>query len=184
MIFDNQQDTSKIELQEEKNDKNRLLLKIIDSYPGIRYRELLRITKLNNGTLSRHLAALENCSTIKVIRLRNSNIIRYYPTSTSTEETIILWYLKIKTTKEIIIKLLDRKNCTFSEIVAYIDKAPSTTSWNLKRLEESGIIIRRKEMKVSEFSLKNPLEVKNIFEKSNNKMSMKIDNHTFSIEDL
>ena len=110
MICYNHHDTiKKEEQQKEKNDKKKLLLNVIDLYPGIRYRELLRITKLSNGTLSRYLASLEICSTIKVIRLKNSNIIRYYPLSTSTEETTILGYLKIKTTKEIIIKLIEKK---------------------------------------------------------------------------
>ena len=43
-------------LEKEKNDRKKLLLKIINFSPGIRYRELLRITSLNNGTLSHHLA--------------------------------------------------------------------------------------------------------------------------------
>jgi predicted transcriptional regulator len=174
----------KEEQQKETNDKKKLLLKIIDLYPGIRYRELLRTTNLNNGTLSRYLANLENCSTIKVMRLNNSNIIRYYPASTPLEETIILGYLKIKTTKEIIIKLVEKKCCTFNEIVGHIDKAPSTTSWNLKRLMDSEVIIKRRETKVSEFSLKNPLEVERILEKNNIQLHRKIDNFTSLIEDL
>src|SRR6185312_9228575 len=101
--------------EKEKDGRKKLLLKIINFSPGIRYRELLRITSLNNGTLSHHLSTLEKCSTIKIIRLQNSNITRYYPASTSNEEAIILGYLKIKTTKEIIIKLLEQKRCTFNE---------------------------------------------------------------------
>ena len=48
------------------------------------------------------------------------------------------------TTKMIILKLLDQKTCTFNEISVHINKAPSTTSWNLKRLLDSEIIIRKK----------------------------------------
>jgi predicted transcriptional regulator len=175
MTFYNHHDIfKKEEQQKEKNDKKRILLKIIDLYPGIRYRELLRKTNLSNGTLSRYLANLENCSTIKVIRLKNSNIIRYYPISTSNEETTILGYLKIKTTKDIIIKLVEKKSCTFNEIVGHIDKAQSTTSWNLKRLMDSEVIMKRRETKVSEFSLKNPLEVEKILEKYNIQVNRKI----------
>ncbi len=50
----------------DKVDKRKLLLKIINLSPGIRYRELLRITNLNNGTLSHHLTTLEKSSIIKV----------------------------------------------------------------------------------------------------------------------
>ena len=96
-------------LEKDKVDKKKLLLKIIDLSPGIRYRELLRITSLNNGTLSYHLSTLEKYSIIKVLRSENSNITRYYPASIPAEETIILGFLKIKTTKELIVKLLEKK---------------------------------------------------------------------------
>jgi predicted transcriptional regulator len=172
-------------IEKEKNDRKKLLLKIINFSPGIRYRELLRITSLNNGTLSHHLSTLEKCSTIKIIRLQNSNITRYYPASTSNEEAIILGYLKIKTTKEIIIKLLEQKRCTFNELVAHINKAPSTTSWNLKRLLDAEVIIRRRGVEFSEYSLKNPVEVENLLKKTNvTLLDRSIDNYTSLIEDL
>ncbi|HKR74227.1 MAG TPA: winged helix-turn-helix transcriptional regulator, partial [Candidatus Nitrosocosmicus sp.] len=47
------------------NGNNRgTILKIINSFPGIRYRDILRLTKLNNGTLSHHLSTLEKRSII------------------------------------------------------------------------------------------------------------------------
>ena len=60
-------DPGKLEKIKDKDkvDKRKLLLKIIDLSPGIRYRELLRITNLNNGTLSHHLSTLEKSSIIK-----------------------------------------------------------------------------------------------------------------------
>jgi predicted transcriptional regulator len=183
MNYNNILNVEKIE--KEKNDRKKLLLKIINFSPGIRYRELLRLTRLNNGTLSHHLAILEKCSTIKVIRSKNSNITRYYPASTPTEETIILGYLKLKTTKEIITKLLEQKCCTFNELVAHINKAPSTTSWNLKRLLDAEVIIRRRGVEFSEYSLKNPLHVENLLKKTNvTLLDRSIDNYTSLIEDL
>lgn len=70
----------------------------------------------------------------------------------------------INTTKEIIMKLLDQKICTFNEISTHINKAPSTTSWNLKRLLDSEIIIRKKDG-LSKFSLNNLSQVENIIKK-------------------
>ena len=81
----------------------------------------MRITNLNNGTLTHHLSALEKRSIIKVLRSENSNITRYYPVSIPTEEAIILGFLKIKTTKEIITKLLEKKSCTFNELVLHVN---------------------------------------------------------------
>lgn len=45
-----------------------LLMKHIEQIPGIRYRELLRLTGLVNGVLSYHLSALERANVIKVNR--------------------------------------------------------------------------------------------------------------------
>ena len=169
----------------EKENKKSFLLKIINISPGIRYRELLRITNLNNGTLSHHLATLEKRSTIKVMRTENSNITRYYPASTPSEETVILGYLKIRTTKEIIIKLIERKSCTFSELVAHINRAPSTTSWNLKRLLDSEVIVRKRGIEVSEYSLKNPLEVEKLLKKTDiSLLDRSVDNYVSLIGDL
>ena len=46
-------------------DTKVLLLEHIEKTPGIRYRELLRLTGLINGVLSYHLAVLERSKTIK-----------------------------------------------------------------------------------------------------------------------
>jgi predicted transcriptional regulator len=183
MSYNNILDLAK--LKKDNSDKKMLLLKIIDLLPGIRYRELLRLTNLNNGTLSHHLSSLEKGSTIKVMRPENSNITRYYPASTPTEETIILGYLKIKTTKEIIIKLLERKCCTFNELVSHVNKAPSTTSWNLKRLLDSEVIIRRRGIELSEYLLKNPIEVEELLKKTNvTLLDRSVDNYGSLIEEL
>ena len=169
----------------DKLDKKNLLLKIIDLSPGIRYRELLRISNLNNGTLSHHLSTLEKSSIIKVLRSENSNITRYYPSSIPNEETIILGFLKIKTTKELIVKLLEKKSCTFNELVLHVNKAPSTTSWNIKRLMDSDVIIRKRGSGCLEYSLKNSKKVEELYQKANTSLlDRSIDNYTSLIEDL
>jgi predicted transcriptional regulator len=166
------------------NEKRMTILKIITSFPGIRYRDLLRTSKLNNGTLSHHLTTLEKNYSIKVSRSDNSNITRYYPASISAEETIIRGYLKIKTSNQII-KLLLEKSCTFNEIVSYIDKAPSTTSWNLKRLLDADILKRGKRDDVTIYSLKNPQSIEKLIDTTNNTLLDKsTDNYTSLIEDL
>ena len=56
----------------EFSDFKQLLLTHIISAPGIRYRELLRLTGLSNGVLSYHLGALEKSYQIRVVRQRDS----------------------------------------------------------------------------------------------------------------
>jgi predicted transcriptional regulator len=170
---------------DEKTDKKYLLLKIISLIPGIRYRDLLRMTNLTNGTLSYHLSALEKHYLIRVLRFENSNITRYYPHSTSTEDFVTLGYLKMKTCRQILMFLYTKKNCTFSEIVSHIDKAPSTTSWNLKRLDEANILIRTKSNEGIEFSLKNPKLIERLLQQTNNSLlDRAVDNYISLINDL
>ena len=169
----------------DKNDKKNVLLKLITFFPGIRYKDLSRFAKLNNGTLSHHLTKLEKNSSIKVLRTENSNITRYYPASIPSDETILRGYLKIKTTKQIMTLLYKKKFCTFNEIVLHVDKAPSTTSWHLKRLFEAEAITKTKRDVVSGYSLKNPKLVEKLFETTNNTLvDRSADNYGALIEGL
>lgn len=161
------------------------ILKIINSFPGIRYRDILRLTNLNNGTLSHHLSTLEKCSIIKIGKTENSNITRYYPASTSSDETLILNFLKIRTTRRIIQMLQLAEEATFGEIVEHIHKAPSTTSWNLKRLMDSKIVGRKRGENVSFFFLYNKDLVKKLIAENNKTLlDRSIDNYISIIDEL
>jgi predicted transcriptional regulator len=162
------------------------ILKIIDSFPGIRYRDILRLTNLNNGTLSHHLSILEKRSIIKIGRIENSNITRYFPASTPSDETLILNYLKIKTTKSIILMLQHIDGgVSFNEIVNHIKKAPSTTSWNLKRLVDSKVVGRRRGNEVSLFFLLNQELVKKLVGENNKTLlDRSMDNYISIIDEL
>src|SRR5579884_1342431 len=83
-----------------------ILLKHIKNNPGIRYRELLRLTGFINGVLTYHLAALERIRIIKAGR--QTRITRYYPISISQNESTILQFVKQESTRKIILFLLDR----------------------------------------------------------------------------
>jgi predicted transcriptional regulator len=91
-----------------ESDRNNrsTILKIINSFPGIRYRDILRITNLNNGTLSHHLSILEKSSIIKNGRTEKSNNKIYKKSYTPTDENLIINYLKIKKNKSIIMILI------------------------------------------------------------------------------
>jgi predicted transcriptional regulator len=182
MIFEESLSYSKLA---QNNDKRNTILKAINFFPGIRYNDLIRATNLTNGTLSHHLTTLEKRSVIKIIRIKNSNITRYYPASTPSEEILILGYLKIKTTSEILLLLSENKYCTFVQIVSSIQKAPSTISWNLKRLMDAEIIRRKKGDEVSEYSLKNPDLIKKLIEQNNTTLLDRcVDNYTSLIDEL
>jgi predicted transcriptional regulator len=122
----------------EPADTKILLLKQIEQNPGIRYRELLRLTGLVNGVLTYHLAALENANVIKVDR--ESRITRYYPVNISEKESAILKFIRHEPIRQIVLFILEHDMSTFNEIVNHTGKAPSTVSSHLKRLKEAGIV--------------------------------------------
>ena len=122
-------------------DTRTMLLRQIEESPGIRYRELQRMTGLANGVLTHHLAALEKADVIKVDR--QSRMTRYYPVSISDSESAILKFVRHEPVRQIMLFILDHDLCTFNEIVDHTNKAPSTVSSHLKRLKEAGIIAVR-----------------------------------------
>jgi DNA-binding transcriptional ArsR family regulator len=125
----------------EPADTRVLIMKNIEQTPGIRYRELLRLTGLVNGVLSYHLSALERANVIKVNR--ESRITRYYPVNVSDKESAILKFVRREPIRQILLFILEHDMCTFNEIVDHTGKAPSTVSSHLKRLRGAGIILIR-----------------------------------------
>ncbi len=131
-------------LSTETTDTKVLILNHIEQTPGIRYRELLRLTGFVNGVLTYHLAALEKANLIKVDR--QSRVTRYYPANISDNHSSILRFIRHEPIREILIFILEHEMCTFQEIVEHTAKAPSTISTHLKRLKEARIIsVRRGE---------------------------------------
>lgn len=110
---------------------------------------------------------------------------RYYSASVSSEETIIVGYLKIKSTNQIIKLLQDRKQSTFTEIVQHINKSPSTASWNIKRFVDAKILIKTKTDDSSVYRLKKPDLIEKLVVKSQNTLlDRTIDNFGGLMENL
>ena len=122
-----------------RNGSKALILQQIDKSPGIRYRELLRLTGLTNGGLEYHLKILEKSHKVQVDR-HDGRRTRYYPLNISVDESHILGCVRNNVARQIVSFILGHDLCTFGEIVEHIRKAPSTVSWHLKRISEAGII--------------------------------------------
>ena len=122
-----------------KPDTKSVILENIYKTPGIRYKELLRLTRLKNGVLSYHLTILERLSKIRIDRY-NNRVTRYYIVNIPKEESDIIGYFRNKVTRKMAIFILQHDSCIFNEIVDHVNKAPSTVSWYLKRLRDAEII--------------------------------------------
>jgi predicted transcriptional regulator len=118
--------------------KTRILEQIARA-PGIRYRELLRLTGLTNGTLEYHLKILERLNKVNVDR-HDGRRARYYSIDMPADDAHVIGYIRNDVARQIVSFILEHDLCTFREIVEHINKAPSTASWHLKRLSEAGII--------------------------------------------
>ena len=130
--------TASLGLQFSSHELEQNLLEHISKNPGIRYRQLLRLTSSSNGKLSYHLAELERSRRIVVDRKRG--VTRYYPLQISDEILKIIGCIRNSVPKQIISLLIKTNGCTLSEISAFTTKAPSTTSWHLQRLIKAGIV--------------------------------------------
>lgn len=139
-------------------DTRMALLAYIEGNPGIRYRELLRLTGLVNGVLTYHLTALEKANVIKIER--QPRVTRYYPISITEEDSNILKYMRHEPARQVLLFILDHDRCTFNEIVAHSGKAPSTVSSHLKRLKDGGIV----SVRFGEYQLYNVNEKSTVYE--------------------
>ena len=126
--------------EDQLSEVQNKMIKYINAQPGIRYRELLRLSGLSNGVLTYHIANLEKSGRIIADRSINNKITRYYPNNIPVEETDVIGHIRNNAARQIILFILEHDSCTFNEIIEYTKKAPSTISWHLKRLKDSGII--------------------------------------------
>jgi predicted transcriptional regulator len=138
-VFNIKQEKTKAARTIKINENKSEILKYIVKNPGVRYRELLRLTGLANGVLSYHLKILEESRRIKVDR-NGIRMTRYYPKNIKSKEFDVIAYTRNSTARQIIQLLLKQGHSTFKDIVKHTNKVPSTVSWHLKRLENVKII--------------------------------------------
>lgn len=131
------------------------LLHYIDRHPGIRYRQLLRLTRLSNGVLSYHLAELEGSKCIKVDR--RIRVTRYYPLRISAEISKIIGCIRNTVSRQIVSLLSQNNGCTLGEIAAFTNKAPSTVSWHIQRLVKAGILSKASVLKLDGLNYKSSI---------------------------
>ena len=83
------------------------LIRYVNGQPGIRYRELLRLSGLSNGVLTYHITNLEKSRQIIVDINNKTKATRYYSNYILTEETDIIGYIRNNAAREIILFILE-----------------------------------------------------------------------------
>jgi predicted transcriptional regulator len=118
------------------DDIRREIFGFIDKNPGIRYRELIRLAGISNGVLTYHLGMLEKFGEIRVERMSNKRVTRYFTVNIPKKDSDIISCFRSKVIRNIVLFVINNDLCTFNEI----DKAPSTISWHVKKLRGAGIL--------------------------------------------
>ena len=63
---------TKKKYEKEINSIQEKIIQFVNDFPGIRYRELLRITGVSNGSLSYNLNLLNNSGVVRVNKVNES----------------------------------------------------------------------------------------------------------------
>jgi len=123
----------------EFSSNQEIIKTVISKYPGLRYHEIKKETKLANGTLQHHIAQLTKSSNLKVKYI--DTIPRYYTYNLEGTTHIILLRLRQVTTSRIIKSLLKNECQTFAQLVKFSKKSPGTVSIYKNMLLEDKIIV-------------------------------------------
>lgn len=122
------------------HELERTLVEHVAKYPGIRYRELLRMTNSSNGVLSYHLAELEKLNFIRADRRKS--MTRYYLINVPSEVSKVIAFTKTSTAKQILSFMVNNGPVTFDEICKITQRCQSTIFWHLKRMLGDRVIVK------------------------------------------
>jgi len=119
--------------------KQEIIKSMISKYPGLRFHEIKKETKLANGTLQHHLGQLTKSDNLKVKYI--DTVPRYYAHDLEISNHVILLRLRQTTTSRIIKSLLKCECQTFAQLVKFSKKSPGTVSIYKNMLLADNIII-------------------------------------------
>ncbi len=112
--------------------------------PGLHFREIQRRVGIATGSIDYHLHYLHRHALIRTEKV--GKYVRYYPFTKnfSDEEKKFLSLLRQKNVRRILIYTIEKRTANPADIAAVLGFSPSTLSWYLKKLEETGIIVHTK----------------------------------------
>ena len=123
----------------ELSSNQEIIKSVISKYPGLRFHEIKKETKLANGTLQHHLGQMTKSNNLKAKYI--DTIPRYYAYDLEDNIQIILLRLRQRTTSRIIKSLLKNECQTFGQLVKFSKKSPGTVSIYKNMLLKDNIIV-------------------------------------------
>ena len=111
----------------------------VSKYPGLRFHQIKKQTRIANGTVQHHLDQLIKDQVIQANYQKQ--IPRYYAYDIEDTTQVILLRLRQNTTSKIIKSLLKNECQTFGQMVKFSSKSPGTVSVYKNMLLKDRIII-------------------------------------------
>ena len=121
------------------SSNQEIIKNTVARYPGLRFHEIKKETKLANGTLQHHLGQMTKSNNLKAKYI--DTIPRYYDYNLEDTSQTILLRLRQTTTSKIMKSLLKNECQTFAQLVKFSKKSPGTVSIYKNMLLEDKIIV-------------------------------------------
>ncbi len=141
---------------------SRNIISIVNKVPGIRYKELQRVTKMPNGTLSYHIDTLMKDGVIKV--KRDAGSTRLFPINMDEYTAEVISLLKDDVRLKIVKHLLKR-SATYQELHRVVNRSFSTLTWHLDKLINADVIYVENDIGMNEYHIRDPELINDIIKK-------------------
>jgi len=140
-----------------RNYTRNSIYSLIETYPGIHFREICRELSLSIGVVQYHLKMLEEER--KVTAYRNGKYKRFFEfRKFSEEEKKIISNLRHPLSLRIVAYLSENPGTSHMELANSMGVPSQLLSWHINKLRANKIIVRKTELRRTMYSV-NPLKV-------------------------
>lgn len=120
-------------------ESRRKIYKVIKNYPGIHLSQIFKKTSLSHSSIRYHVKYLESHNIIT--SKKEKGYTRFYPSKGfSTTHKDVINFLRIETTRNILLLLIVSPCCSQNTLSIELEKHPTTIKYFLKKLLEKNII--------------------------------------------
>ena len=163
-------------------ERVELVYDIIKKNPAVRFNDVMRLSKLKNGTLTHYISKLEKSKKIHVER--TPRVTRFYHIIIPQKEAIICKYFTRPTVKDILVLLLKNHKLSSAQIRQNLKKSPATISVLLNDLFKAKIIEKDYDIPSNKYSLKNPEMIRSIMNEYFPSLGSKLTDNTIELLDF
>ena len=127
----------------ENLETRKRLIELIESKPGIHFREIHKESGLAMGELEYHLGVLVKMELIS--KKKTSYYTRYYPAlKLGSKDKKIMELLRQKMLRDILIYIISTEKVTHGDVAAEFKLLKSTVSFYMEKLIKSEIVHKKK----------------------------------------